>query len=122
MTQTVVVDIDGVIADSTGYDDDRSWEEKYRQAKVLPGAHKGLRQLKQVGFTVLLFTARWAMDYEATEDWLTQHGFHQGYHYDRLEFGKPPAVLYVDDRGFRFNGNWQEVLDAVTEATQEDVT
>lgn len=29
---------------------------------------------------------------------------------DKFPKEKPPAVAYVDDRGFRFNGDFQEIL------------
>ena len=40
-------------------------------------------------------------------NWLYQHGILV----DDVASVKPMAVLYVDDRGFRFEGDWQAVVD-----------
>ena len=37
--------------------------------------------------------------------WLEDHQIE----YDEIWFGKPNADIYIDDRGYRFNGNWHDI-------------
>ena len=43
---------------------------------------------------------RWLADHQIVVDEVCEH--------------KPPAIVYVDDRGIQFRGNWDETLEAIT--------
>lgn len=118
-TDTVVVDIDGVIADPAEYDRaDLTGPQKYEGAALLHGAKEALAELVAAGYTVILHTARSEADRDVTKTWLAKHGIEHVTHYEYLICGKPSAILYVDDRGHRFDG-WPGVFAALEEAPEE---
>jgi hypothetical protein len=45
----------------------------------------------------------------AIRKWLNQHGIEV----DDVCEHKPPAMVYLDDRGIRFTGDWDEALAAI---------
>lgn len=73
------------------------------------GALEFVRWLLANGYEPVVHTyrARTAHGKAATERWLAQHGFPVL----PVVYEKPPAVLYVDDRGFRFAGDFKPVMD-----------
>ena len=80
--------------------------EKYGKAKPIPEMIASIRKAKEKGFRIVLFTARRMVTHngdinkviedvgEITENWLKEHDVP----YDELQFGKPYAVYYVDDK------------------------
>jgi len=46
---------------------------------------------------------------KGSEDFLALHGIIV----DEVTNIKPPSFIYIDDRGFRFKGDWREVLDFI---------
>ena len=112
---TVVVDIDGVIADASGFEDRAlTWTEMFEQADILPGAAEALYNLTQRQYLVVLHTARPEEYRDLTIAWLKEHGILDFTHYQELHCGKPCGILYVDDRGHRFDG-WEGVFKALEE-------
>jgi len=117
---TVVIDIDGVIADTSHFEDNTlTWAQKFEQADVLPGAEKALRNLTRHQYLVILHTARPEEYRDLTVAWLKEHGIHDIGHYQELRCGKPCGILYVDDRGHRFDG-WDGVFAALEETDAEE--
>lgn len=100
--QTICIDIDHTICRSDGPD-------QYGDATCIDGAADAIRDLRARGWIVVLYTARHFNHWQTTTDWLRREGFE----YDQLVFGKPPARLYIDDRALSFRGDWQELLDQV---------
>lgn len=99
---TVSVDFDGVI---------HSYKSKWIAADVIPdgpvdGAIDWLNEIRET-FRVVIHTTR-AKEQAgalAVRKWLVEHGF------DATDVEitavKPAALVYIDDRGFRFDGkNW----------------
>nr|WP_239565273.1 capsular biosynthesis protein [Brevibacillus fulvus] len=91
--------------------------ESYGEVLPIPGAAEALRQLKQEGHEIIIYTAR-SMRTEGgnagkvianvgktTLEWLAQHQIE----YDEIVFGKPYGQVYIDDLAISFT-NWQEVL------------
>jgi hypothetical protein len=95
----------------------------------LPGAVDSLRTLSQIGKTVIYslrcheyevddITPRAegapAAEAQAIRKMLDDAGLHdvEVYPNDR---GKPPARYYIDDRGIRFEGDWDAVLSKVAD-------
>lgn len=73
------------------------------------GAREAVRELRRRGYEVVVLSARTADSPKARraiEAWLKKHGIEVDAVVDR----KLPSVLYVDDKGFRFEGNWDAVL------------
>jgi hypothetical protein len=111
MSRTICLDFDGVL----------HWYRNGFIAKdviddvPVPGAAAFCHELIARGYEVKILTTR-ASGYEDGFDcraivaWLERFGFPR-----ELEIvtEKPKAVLYVDDRGFRFNGDFSAVLDAL---------
>jgi uncharacterized HAD superfamily protein len=97
---TVVVDIDGVVATGTQsevYSNKAGWA--YEKCAPIPEGVEMVRQLKAKGFFVHFFTARLESDFAVTKAWLELHEIP----YDKLTMGKPPAELYIDDKGYYFH-------------------
>ena len=122
----MLVDLDGVIAfegEQKVYGDRHGW--RYELCKLVPGAVAGLARLHE-RFLITLYTARKLCDYDVTLRWLRDHGIVHGTHYDALDVGtKPRAVLYVDDRGFRFrswgSADLDDMLAHAIEAEQQEL-
>jgi hypothetical protein len=98
----------------------------------VPGAAEFCREVMSRGYKLIVLSTRFCdtvprdvddvfdithevvMDPErgktAVRKWMEEHGFPH-----EIEFSttKPPASLYVDDRGFRFDGDFGKLLDFV---------
>ena len=92
----ICIDIDGVIAVPN---------DDYSKCEVVPDARYGLARLRELGYFINLYTARHILHASATYEWLTKNGIP----YDNVVFGKPPAVAYLDDNAYRFEG-WDMFL------------
>ena len=114
----IVVDCDGVIAGKEHGGD-------YSKAPPLKYGIEQVNKLHDMGYEIILFTARYGerrkgninLMYEAGfrewTDWLEENGvkYHHAY------MGKPAGVLYIDDKAARVNGNdqggWADVWKEV---------
>lgn len=100
----IVFDLDGTICTQQ-----KSGE--YHNAKPIQQVVDLVNDLKRKGEHITIFTARGMNTFnsdankcdnvyrELTETWLKTYGVS----YDVLKFGKPPADLYVDDKGVSVN-------------------
>ena len=100
---TIVVDVDGVIAGTKGCD--------YKNSKPLKYGIDWVNKRYEEGYYIIILTARYdklefgnlARQYEAgyieLVDWLNKHGVKR----HEVRMGKPRAFMYVDDRGVRIN-------------------
>lgn len=105
------IDIDGTLCEI------RQENQTYAEVQPLPGAVEKLRTLRQAGHYIILATARHMKTCDANVgmviarqgkillQWLEDHQIE----YDEIWFGKPNADIYIDDRGYRFNGNWHDI-------------
>lgn len=73
----------------------------------VPGALEAVERLLDEGFDLIVVSSRAlsASGHEAIVRWLHKHGFGAL----PVTGHKVPANLYVDDRGFRFDGDWDAV-------------
>lgn len=89
--QTLVIDIDGVVA-SIVDDGDYSKSKPIRENIIQ------INKLKKAGLKIIFFTARGSV---TGKDWIqvTKDQFKDwGLLFDELKFGKPAADLYIDDK------------------------
>lgn len=102
MAKTICLDFDGVI---------HSYTSRWIGADVIPdppvpGAFNFIREALNHGYKVAVFSSRSHQEggIEAMIDWFCDHG---GGDID-VDFpeAKPPAILYIDDRGFHFQGEF----------------
>ena len=100
---TIAIDFDGTL---NSYDSGWTTPESIPDPPV-DGAKTAVEQYLKVGFKVVVFTARaeTAGGKLAIELWLAKHGFPALEVTDR----KPPARVYIDDKGFHFTGEWPSV-------------
>ena len=79
------------------------------QYEPLEGAKKAINAFREAGHKVIIHSCnnpKWI------EKVLTDHDIR----FDDIwadQKGKPMADLYVDDRGYRFNGNWNVESDEI---------
>ena len=101
--RTISWDFDGVLHSYTS-----GWTGDVPTDGPVPGALEAVLAFEAAGYRQGVHTCRaltWT-GLEATRAWLVAHGF------PPLEVSavKPHAVLYVDDRAYRFTGAWDELL------------
>lgn len=101
---TVAVDFDGVLADYRG------WKGSDHLDEPLPGAIAFLWRLKRAKYQIVVFSVRAADRHDAIEQWLRQHGAPP---VKEITNVKPPALVYIDDRAHRFDGDWDAAFDAI---------
>ncbi len=102
--ETICFDFDGVI---------NSYASGWLGAKNIPdppveGCREAIKEIRDKGYRVIVQSVR-ATDEDgwiAISDYLNLHDIKV----DGICGEKPVARLYIDDRGFRFNGDWDEVL------------
>lgn len=99
----IIIDLDGVISK-----EEEGWN--YINRYPIPGAVRGVTALKGLGHTITIHSSRFEEDYDVTTNWLNDHGIP----FDNLVLGKPRGDLYIDDRGFRFEG-WPCLLGEIHE-------
>ena len=102
--KTICLDFDGVLHwyrkgwhDGTIYDD------------VTPGAQEAVDSLRAKGYEVVVHSTRCKTPDGAlaVNNWLSTHGIKV----DRVAETKPMAMVYVDDRALRFEGDWSIVAN-----------
>jgi hypothetical protein len=93
--KTICLEFDGVLHDySRGFYDG-----------PVAGAREAVQKLSEQ-FSVVVQTSCDNLD--QVSDWLEQYGFSV----DKVTNKKPPAVVYIDDRGLRFE-SWEQTLSAL---------
>jgi adenylylsulfate kinase len=98
--RTVCLDFDGVLADYHG------WKDKDTLDPPYPGAKEFVERVLAAGYAVVVHTTRHPI---RIESWLHEHGFP----FIEVHSRKPKALVYIDDRGFRFTGNWDAAFEAI---------
>ena len=112
----IAIDFDGVIhKNSKGFFDGTVYD------KPIKGTEKALKSLSKK-YKIVIFTCKVKPDRplingktgkELIETWLSKHGL---LHYiSEITCEKPRALLYIDDKGYRFN-NWESTLSFLSNA------
>lgn len=116
------IDIDGTLCEL------KQPHQSYAQVKPLAGAVAKLKALRAAGHYIILATARHMKTCDANVglvlakqgqvlfQWLEDHQIE----FDEIWFGKPNADIYIDDRGYHFAGNWNEIeIEDLTQFAQQ---
>lgn len=113
-TKRVVLDFDGVLHD----DSEQVWEgPTVIKGPPVEGAARFVSWLEEQGYKPIVISARLCQNpydevYEAGDPvavtsamrrWLDKHGMEAAEIYNPV-YGKPGADLYIDDKGYRFEG------------------
>ena len=93
----LAIDLDGTVC---------TINSDYSQCEPLPGSLGASKTLQARGFSIYLHTGRHINNARVTQAWLDRFEVP----HDLVVFGKPPARIYLDDRGMRFT-NWDDVLE-----------
>jgi len=104
----IAVDFDGVIHKYS-----RGWQNGLIYDEPVEGSFEVCRMFEQMGLEVYILTARRNLaDLDAwMKEWMERKDVHFEYTAGNFKLG---AVLYIDDRGFRFeNNNWTDAIDQV---------
>jgi len=101
---TVCVDLDGVLNEYTG-----EWKGYFQNYPVSESAKELLRGIKDRGYFIHILTAR--TDISRVWTWLEENNLSE--YITRVSNVKPPAVLYIDDRAMRYNGDIIPVLASI---------
>lgn len=92
----ICIDFDGVLNTYDG------WAGENELYTPFPGAKEFIETLREQ-YKIIIFTTR---NNEKVREWLQEYNIY----YDTVTSGKLGAVAYIDDRGIRFNGDYEEVL------------
>lgn len=108
MSKTIAIDFDGVL---------HSYKSGWIAADILEepldGALDFCNWLIENKFKIVIFSCRAGqpIGWAAIHDWLEKHRFPPSI---EVTHKKPEALLYIDDRGMRFDGNFDTVVQFIT--------
>ena len=88
----ILIDFDNTIVQSTGY-------PKFEVIGAKKGVRSALLKLMKKGYRIHVHTARPSSEYRDIETFLQE--FNIPHH--SIHTGKELGVMYIDDRGYRFN-------------------
>ena len=102
--KTIAVDFDGVIHSYKS-----GWTGPVPTDPPVDGALDFIHFLEEKGYEVVIFSSRAKTKAGAkeTEKWLSEHRFPKL----KVCYEKPEALLYIDDRGFRFTGDFSKARE-----------
>lgn len=89
----VAVDFDGVANLYTG------WQGKEELFDHRPGFPQFLIDIHNMGYSIVIHSTR---DPRKLRDWFNARSLR----YDLITIAKPIAIVYIDDRAIKFNGNY----------------
>jgi hypothetical protein len=101
----IAVDFDGVLHSYT------TWDGDVPKNNPIDGAREFIDELVDREFEVVVFSSRAKnkTGINGIKEWLKRHEFPSL----KIYHEKPPAELYIDDRGYRFEGNFDDVLNFI---------
>ena len=84
----------------------------------IAGACEALKHFKFKGYTILISSSRlnpelWGdlvkFREQEISEWMKQYDIP----YDKIVLHKPPADIYIDNKGYRFNGDWKAAAEEI---------
>jgi len=111
LVKRLAIDFDGTICEN------KKPGQDYADVKPLPGAIESLKELKEMGFEIIIHTARnmatcnnnvgkvVARQAPVIIEWCEKYDCP----YDELVFGKPHVDFFIDDKSIEFTG-WDETM------------
>jgi len=104
--KSISLDFDGVIHSYTN-----GWTGETPEDSPVSGSLDFVKELIDMGYEVVVHSARAQTKggKEGIRKWLNEHKFPD----IEVSLEKPHAELYVDDRGFRFEGKFEKVLNFI---------
>jgi len=110
----ILIDFDRTINKYT-----KGWNDGIiEDEKPIENSKEAIDYLYSLGFKVYIFTARLSDEnadvndqYNQIREWLDKYDFK----YEDITSEKLPAIIYIDDRGFRFSGNWSKDIKYIKE-------
>lgn len=108
--KNVAIDYDGTLVENV---------HPLTNGKAKKGASEITNKLKDEGWEIIIFTCR--PNYMRIE--MEENLRSQNICFDYIAFfTKPIASLYIDDKGMRFENNWEEIYDWISEmGTKKEV-
>ena len=101
--KTVAIDYDGTLVEDI---------HPATNGSAMFGAPTVTHLLRRDGWEILIFTCRPSHQRKEIEENLKMRGIV----FDHISFyGKPVASLYIDDKGFRFEGDWLSTYEWIKE-------
>jgi len=101
----LAVDFDETLAKNSGYPD-------FTPGEPVEGAVEAMKKLNNLGWKIIIHTARHWSDYSGIENWLNFYKIP----FRRIVCGKLMARYYIDDRAIGFRGDWNSVLKGINES------
>lgn len=99
--RVVAIDYDGTLVEDV---------HPRTNGKLNSGTKEFVDWLKEQGWEIIIYTCRPSNERKALEENLES----QKLKFDYICFySKPVASLYIDDKGFRFNGSWREIKEFI---------
>jgi hypothetical protein len=97
----VAIDFDGVLADYRG------WQGDEITGSPIAGAREFIKTLLAENYEVIIFSTR---KFSVVHQWLAIHDFPLNV---VITDRKLPALCYIDDRAYRFEGDWTKAKAAI---------
>jgi hydroxymethylpyrimidine pyrophosphatase-like HAD family hydrolase len=106
-SKTICIDYDGCLNEYDGAPD-RGNNNRETPYPPRPGAREFLRDLHNAGYIIVIFTAA---DVEDVKKFLIENEMWEFVY--KITNEKIPAIIYVDDRGLRFEGNFAKTYHEI---------
>lgn len=111
--KNLAIDFDGVI-----HNDNEGFKDGTIYGDPIEGSLEAIKMLSE-NFNIIIFTAKAKPDrplingkngIQLVKEWLIKHGIET--YISEITSEKPRAILYVDDKGFRFD-NWDNTIQFI---------
>lgn len=101
--KTIVFDFDGVIHKYS-----KGWQDGSIYDGPVPGIKNVIDELRKENYKVVIVSTRCSTQKGIAEmiKWLNKYDIEV----DRIDKEKPPAIMYIDDRAIKFNGNCKTLM------------